>query len=73
MAMHIILDVTGDTRRYFDRDDIEDLAEAERRFEELTGKGFTAAVRAGTGEASRIHAFDPTVEETLFFPRLVGG
>jgi hypothetical protein len=73
MAMHIILDVTGDTRRYFDRDDIEDLAEAERRFKELTGKGFTAAVRAGTGEASRIHAFDPTAEETLFFPRLVGG
>jgi hypothetical protein len=35
--------------------------------------GFTAAVRTPTGEAAVARAFDPTAEETLFFPRLVGG
>ena len=73
MAVHIVLDVTGDTRSYFDSKDAEALADAERRFEELTGRGFTAAVRSGPGEVSRVRAFDPTAEETLFFPRLVGG
>jgi hypothetical protein len=46
---------------------------AEERFKMLTGLGFTAAVRETTGEASVIRSFDPTAEETLFFPRLVGG
>ena len=73
MAVHIVLDVTGDTRSYFDRHDPQSLAEAERRFKELTGQGFIAAVRSGPQEVSRIRAFDPGAEETLFFPRLVGG
>jgi len=73
MAVQIVLDVTGDTRSYFDTNDAESLAEAERRFKELTGRGFIAAVRSGPDEVLRIHHFDPGVEETLFFPRLVGG
>jgi hypothetical protein len=67
------MDHAGDSRHYFDRNDPESLAEAERRFEELTGRGFTAAARVGPGEVSKIQSFDPTVEETLFVPRLVGG
>jgi hypothetical protein len=47
--------------------------EAERRFKALTGAGFTAATRATSGEPVVTRTFDPTVEETLFFPRLVGG
>jgi len=39
----------------------------------LTGLGFTAAVRDADGEVSVVRSFDPTAEETLFFPRLVGG
>jgi hypothetical protein len=73
MATHIVLDHSGDTRHEFDVRDADALAEAERRFRELTGAGFTAAVRTATGESRRIAAFDPTAEETLFFPRLVGG
>jgi hypothetical protein len=53
--------------------DAEEVAEAERRFKELTGAGFTAAARTATGESRRVNSFDPTIEETLFFPRLVGG
>jgi hypothetical protein len=39
----------------------------------LTGYGFTAAVRTASGEVTMQRTFDPTAEETLFFPRLVGG
>jgi hypothetical protein len=49
------------------------LARAEQRFRELTGEGFIAAVRTAPGETRLVKSFDPTAEETLFFPRLVGG
>jgi hypothetical protein len=35
--------------------------------------GFIAATRTVSGEPVVTRTFDPTVEETLFFPRLVGG
>ena len=34
---------------------------------------FTAAVRTASGESTKMRSFDPNAEETLFFPRLVGG
>jgi hypothetical protein len=73
MATQIVMDHTGDTRHHFDAKNSKALAKAEERFKKLTGNGFTAAVRTVPGEVSRIRSFDPTAEETLFFPRLVGG
>lgn len=73
MATQIVMDHSGDTRHYFDDKDAEARAKAQARFEELTGRGFTAAVRKGSHEVTRIRSFDPTAEETVFFPRLVGG
>ena len=73
MASQIIMDHSGDSRHQFSLHDTEALAVAERRFKELTGQGFIAAVRTGSGESRRIASFDPAAEETLFFPRLVGG
>ena len=73
MAMQIVMDHNGDTRHYFDAKDVEALAKAEERFKELTKVGFTAAVRTAPGEVSVTRSFDPTAEETLFFPRIVGG
>jgi hypothetical protein len=73
MATQIVMDHTGDSRHQFDPRDAEALAKAEKRFKQLTGGGFTAAVRTASGESRRIHAFDPKANETLFFPRLVGG
>ena len=73
MATHIVMDHTGDARHSFDASDEQALAKAEERFKKLTGLGFTAAVRTGSGEVARLNSFDPTAEETLFFPRLVGG
>ena len=73
MAMQIVMDHTGDTRHCFNQKDAQELTKAETRFKELTGAGFTAAVRTTSGEVTKIRSFDPTAEETLFFPRLVGG
>jgi hypothetical protein len=73
MATQIVMDRTGHSHHEFDVDDIEALAEAERRFMELTGAGFTAAARTAAGESRRVFAFDPTAKEMLFFRRLRGG
>jgi hypothetical protein len=74
MAIQIVMDRTGDSRHLFDPNDPLELARAERRFRELTDDGgYTAAVRTGPGQVSRIGSFDPSAEETVFFPRLVGG
>ena len=73
MAVQIVMDQTGDTRHLFNPEDAQELAKAERRFNELTQAGFAAAARTASGEVTKIRSFDPTVEETLFFPRLVGG
>jgi hypothetical protein len=73
MATLIVMDHNGDTRHNFDAEDAKALLEAEKRFKELTGAGFTAATRTASREPVVTRTFDPTAEETLFFPRLVGG
>ena len=73
MAVQIVMNYSGDSRHCFSLDDAQARARAEKRFKELTRAGFTAAVRNASGEISKASSFDPTAEETLFFPRLVGG
>jgi hypothetical protein len=73
MAIQIVMDRTGDSRHSFDPNDARELAKAEQRFYELTKLGFTAAVRTDAGQVSQIRSFDPNAEESVFFPRLVGG
>ncbi|OKO84791.1 hypothetical protein AC629_20505 [Bradyrhizobium sp. NAS80.1] len=73
MAIQIVLDRSGDSHHRFDPNDAQELAKAEQRFYELIGAGFTAAVRTGPGQVSQIRSFDPNAEETVLFPRLVGG
>jgi hypothetical protein len=73
MAKQIVMDATGDARYEFDQADAAAVAEALARFKALTGAGFTAAVRTGPGLSRLVLDFDPTVDETVFFPRLRGG
>jgi hypothetical protein len=73
MAIQIVMDHTGDTRHHFNPENARALAKAEERFKKLTGLGFTAAVRTASGEVFKVRSFDPNAEETVFFPRLVGG
>jgi hypothetical protein len=73
VAIQIMMDRTGDTRHRFDAGDRAAVEEAKKRFMKLTNAGFTAAVRTGPGEQRIVRSFDPAAEETLFYPRLVGG
>jgi hypothetical protein len=73
MHLQIVMDTSGDTRHQFDPEDTSAVADAERRFRELTGVGFTAAKRTGIGTSELIREFDPTAQETVFIPRLRGG
>lgn len=73
MPKFSILDLTGHSTVEFDVKDKVSLDEAEKRFKELTGVGFTAAERTESGQSKRVKSFDPTATETLFFPRLQGG
>ena len=60
-------------RHEFDARDQAAVAKAEKRFLELAKAGFTAAKRTGAGTSELIREFDPTAEETLFIPRIIGG
>jgi hypothetical protein len=73
MATQIVMDATGDTRHEFNPADAAAVAKAEARFKELTGAGFTAAVRRGEGRSELVRTFDPAADDTVFFPRLQGG
>ncbi len=73
MPVQIVMDLTGDTRHQFNEDDAAAVAEAERRFNELMGAGFIAAKRTANGTSELVRRFDPTSQETVFIPRLVGG
>ena len=74
MRVQIVMYRSGDTRHAFDAGDADSLANAEQRFQELTGKGFRAVALNKDGQRGRLlHEFDPEAEETLFVPQLQGG
>lgn len=69
----LVMDHTGHSTFEFTKGDKVSMQEAEKRFAELTGQGFTAAALGPNGTSEIIRSFDPNVEETLFIPRLQGG
>ena len=74
MAVQIVMDRTGDSRHEFDATDARAVSLAEKRFKELTGRGFRAvALGEGGAPGKVIGRFDPQVERTLFIPQLQGG
>jgi hypothetical protein len=72
MAMEIVKDHAGDDKHQFDADDIKALAAAGRRLKKLAFAG-SAAVRTSAGETKVTRTFVTTAQQTLFYPRLVGG
>ena len=72
MPEHKVMDATGDSCHKFKTDDAAGVAEAEKRFMELTGSGFTAARVDGKGDQTITREFDPE-DNVIFFPALQGG
>jgi hypothetical protein len=73
MHIQIVMDLTGDTRHFFEPTNNLSVSEARRRFLVLTEAGYIAAKRTGNGTSQLLRQFDPTAQETLFMPRLTGG
>ena len=73
MAVQVVMDHSGDARHWYDANNERSLFDAKERFRQLTEQGYTAAVRGTEGSSKIIRSFEPAAEETLFFPRLVGG
>jgi hypothetical protein len=74
MGVQTAMDHTGDTRHTFDVLDATQVALAEWRFKELTGRGFRAVAVGKEGNPGEmLGTFDANVEETLFIPQLQGG
>lgn len=71
MGVQVVMDRTGDTRHEFNHKNAEAVAEAAQRFKELTGVGFTPAIREN-GQTVLDRQFHPD-KETLFIPRIIGG
>ena len=73
MPVQVVTDHSGDTRHWYDANDERSLFDAQERFRQLSEQGYIAAVRGTEGSSRIIRSFEPAAEETLFFPRLVGG
>jgi hypothetical protein len=73
MANQIVMDHKGDTRHYFNANDAKAVIKAEQRFKKLTGRGFTAAVRTGSGEAAVTRTIRSECRRDIVIPRLVAG
>jgi hypothetical protein len=67
------MDHTGDGQHYFDPTDVASLTAARSRFQQLTNAGYIAPRRTGNGASELLRQGEPTAQETLFIPRLVGG
>lgn len=69
-----ILDPTGHTRTTWDADKPDEVANAKRTFEELTGKRYKAfRVNKDGSEGSPMTTFDPHAEKMILVPPVVGG
>jgi hypothetical protein len=74
MGVQIVMGHTGDTRHTVDVIDATQIALAQWRFKELTGRGFRAVAVGKEGNPGEmLGTFDANVEETLFIPQLQGG
>lgn len=73
MPKFMIMNRSGHSEEAFDKANVVSVAEAEKRFKELTGEGFIAAKVTGQGTQELIRAFDPNAEEIIFHPHLQGG
>ena len=74
MNIQIVMDHSGDRRHTFDPSSIDSVRRAQRRFDDLTAKGFRAVALGKFDRPSALQdRFDPDVQETLFVPQLQGG
>jgi hypothetical protein len=74
MGIMSVLDRTGDSRIMWSKTDPDQVAAAEKRFDEYKAKGFAAfRVSKADGKGEQIDKFDASAERIIFVPQLQGG
>ena len=69
-----IIDNTGDTKLIWNKENEDEVENAERTFDDLKAKGFGAyAVKESGKKGSIIYSFDPDAEKIIMAPPLRGG
>jgi hypothetical protein len=64
----------GDTKIIWNPDNTDEVANARRSFDDMTGKGFRAfAVARAGAKGDRVHEFDPEAEKLIIVPPMAGG
>lgn len=74
MAELSVLDVTGDTRLMWDRNNPEEVARAKQRFDEMKAKRYLAYKVTKKGDQGEVlKDFDPAAERIILTPPMRGG
>ena len=69
-----IMDRSGHTELKWTVDRLDEIATAKETFDRLVGKGYSAFGSKTKAESKRvITEFDPTMEQVVMVPRIVGG
>lgn len=69
-----IMDETGHRQVHWDLSNSKEIAAAQKTFDRLIQRGHTAFGASNKSDLKRaITTFDPTMEEVIMVPRIVGG
>lgn len=73
--LHTATRQDGDVRKMWDQNNPDEVADARRSFDELTGKGYSAFVAEGKAgdKGKRLRSFDPAAERIILVKQNVGG
>jgi hypothetical protein len=64
----------GDTKIVWSKDNEDEVENAQRTFDDLQSKGFTAfSVKRNGDKDERITEFDPDAQTLIMVPRIAGG
>jgi phosphoribosylformimino-5-aminoimidazole carboxamide ribonucleotide (ProFAR) isomerase len=74
-VMNVMDRVEGDTTVGWDKNNPDEIEQAQASFDSLLAKGYMAykVTKEGTKTGEQIKKFDPTLERIILAPALVGG
>ena len=74
MGMLCVMDVSGDSKTIWDPDNSDEVTNAQRTFNDLKHKGYTAyRVREDGKKAEIMREFDPAAGKVILSPAMAGG
>jgi len=74
MGVLIEMSIEGDVKKLWDKNNQDEVDDAERSFDELKAKGYIAyKVKKSGKKGSIIRDFDPDAEKIILSPPMAGG